>query len=624
MVIIAPGIMMSPMDYDQLVTVPLFAGLDRAVLESLGRRLATVHLRRGQVLFREGDPGHELFVVATGEVRVVSSHDGSEVARLGPGEHVGEMALLATSPRSATVVACCNSMLWRLRQDDFQDLSRQFPPLVAQVAVALAQRLREMNTSERRPRPERVVVMVDARDAHAGAAEDFSALRTALAAVLSRPVAAATLSDVGATVLSGKTGAGEVAAASAPSDLGTVLDTLLHGHEHILLSAKAAELQGLVMREVCGRADLILIAVDAGSMSHDRARRVVDLAENSGLPETPPIEFLLDRRSRPAGDSFKPVDALAVKRVVHKLAPTAGYPADGPPDFAGWGRVARRIARRRIGLALGGGGARAFAHIGVLATLEQAGVPVDVLAGTSGGAIVGGLSARGWDSTRIAEFLLPRWTRRGVVDLRLLPWISLLRGRKLERIGLEAGEGLSLEELDRPFVAVAADLVSGQEVRLSRGDGWTAVRASLAVPGVFPPVAVDGRYLVDGGAIDNLPVAAAREAGADLVIGVDVSPPLEPAFADLLDDSRPRRVRGMLARLRRGPHLFRIIYRTVTVQGQALRAQRSAPDLRLAPEVADFDMFEFGDLRPIIERGRSEAQLRLPEVLRVTRGVPVP
>jgi NTE family protein len=180
---------------------------------------------------------------------------------------------------------------------------------------------------------------------------------------------------------------------------------------------------------------------------------------------------------------------------------------------------------------------------------------------------------------------------------------------------------LTLQELTRPFVAVATDLVTGAEVRLRRGDGWTAVRASLTVPGVFPPVRIGSRYLVDGGAINNLPADAAREAGADIVIGVNVSPPLEPAF---LPAASQQQRNGFFQRLRAwrlsgGLPLFRIIYRTITVQGQALQSRQGTSDLTLTPDVSGYDMFEFGDLRPIIARGRAEAEARLEEVQKVVR-----
>jgi len=332
------------------------------------------------------------------------------------------------------------------------------------------------------------------------------------------------------------------------------------------------------------------------------------------------VDLASYRRAEAPRAPFGPVDELAAGHVVHTIARTPGYPETGPPDFEGLGRLARRIARRRVGLALGGGGARAFAHIGVLAVLERTGIPVDVLAGTSSGAMVAGMAARDWDAAYMAEFLLSRWTRRGVVDWRIIPWISLLRGRKLDRLGRGAGEGLTIQELSRPFVAVATDLVTGQEVRLRRGDGWNAVLASVSVPGVFPPVRIGDYYLVDGGAINNLPAAAAREAGADIVIGVNLTPPLERAF---LRTAEPE-PRGWLDRLRvswmAGLPLLRIIYRTITVQGQALQARQGAPDLMLNPDVSAHDIFEFSGLKPIIECGRVEAEARADELRRVALG----
>jgi len=602
---------------EALDRVPLFAGLDGAARASLAGRLVHMRLQRGETLFREGDPGAALFLIESGEVRVLTRGGTHEVCRLGPGEHVGEMSLIDPAPRSAAVVARCDTALWKLDREDFDSLCVSNPDLYRLVAVALARRLRDTTGGDSAPHTEPVIFVVDARDGTSRDDDLFEVLLAAIRATTGESIGVIHLgpNTTGAAPATGSTSI----CITEPENISSHIDTLLDEHGHIMLMSDVVQPDSRLWRSALGRADLTLIFLTLTASSVAKARRVVQHLSAVALPESPPVEFALDRRGETTRVPFGPVDELAAGRVVHAIAPTPGYAAQGPPDFAGVGRLARRIARRRVGLALGGGGARAFAHIGVLAVFERAGIPIDVLAGTSAGAIVAGLAARDWDSARIAQFLHSRWTRRGVIDWGLVPWVSLLRGRKLERIGLDAGEGLTLQELTRPFVAVATDLVTGAEVRLRRGDGWTAVRASLTVPGVFPPVRVGDRYLVDGGAINNLPADAAREAGADIVIGVNVSPPLEPAF---LPTAPEQQSQGFFERLRAwrltgGLPLFRIIYRTISVQGQALQSRQGTPDLTLTPDVAKYDMFEFGDLRPIIERGRTEAEARIEEVRKV-------
>jgi NTE family protein len=599
-----------------LQRVSLFAGLAPEVLESLAERLKHIDLERGETLFREGEPGGSLYLVESGEVRVLSHGGRREIRRFGPGAHVGEMSLIDPAPRSATVIAGCDSRLWQLSSDDFDALCKAHPNVQKQVAIALARRLRDTTLGAAPPRAELVVFLIDARQPADGN-DAVQRLVTALTHTTQRSVATV---HVG-TQPEHSPGASEAHAAAVeqPEALNARVDRLLHHYGHVLLVAEGATTDERLLRAACGRADVTIVLQTSEPDSLATVQLILQRIAAISLPDAPPVELAIDRREERPRRPFGPIDALAAGRPVHTIARTPGYRAAGAPDWDGFGRLARRIARRRVGLVMGGGGARAFAHVGVIGVFEKAGIPVDVLAGTSGGAIVAGLAARDWDSAQIAEFLLARWTRRGVVDWGLIPWVSLLRGRKLEMIGLDAGEGLTIQELTRPMVTVATDLVTGEAVRIRRGDGWTAVRASLSVPGVFPPVRVGDRYMVDGGAINNLPADAARECGADIVIGVNVSPPLEPAFLQAAKEQTRHGIFDRIRdwRLRGGLPLFRIIYRTITVQGQALQSRQGAPDFTIYPDVSGYDMFEFRTLRPIIERGRIEAEARVEEVKRI-------
>ena len=179
--------------------------------------------------------------------------------------------------------------------------------------------------------------------------------------------------------------------------------------------------------------------------------------------------------------------------------------------------------RPKVALALGGGAARGFAHIGVIKVLEQHGITVDMVAGTSAGSVVGALYAAGNDGfalQRLAltmeEGVIADWSISGITR-------GVLKGELLENWVNERVRGRGMERLNRPFAVVATDLASGEAVVFRSGNTGTAVHASSAVPGAFKPVRIGARDYVDGGLTHPVPVRAARAMGADIVIAVDVS-----------------------------------------------------------------------------------------------------
>ncbi len=180
-------------------------------------------------------------------------------------------------------------------------------------------------------------------------------------------------------------------------------------------------------------------------------------------------------------------------------------------------------ARPRVALVLGGGAARGFAHVGVIRVLEQEKIPVDLIVGTSVGSLIGALYAHEQNSFEL-EWTAFELTRDDVLDYALLSaTMGPIKGERLEAFVTKKIPVPNIENLKVPFAAVATDLNRGNRVVLTRGPIARAVRASCAIPGVFQPVEHQGRLLVDGGTVDNLPSSVAREMGADIVIAVDVS-----------------------------------------------------------------------------------------------------
>ena len=177
----------------------------------------------------------------------------------------------------------------------------------------------------------------------------------------------------------------------------------------------------------------------------------------------------------------------------------------------------------RIGLALGGGAARGFAHIGVIQVLEEAGIRPDLVVGTSAGSLVAALYAAGRTGAELARVALAM-DESAITDWSF-PGRGMIRGDALARYVREQTGGRTIEQLPLPLGIVATDLDSGSAVLFQRGDIGLAVRASSAVPAVFQPVAIGGREYVDGGLVSPVPVRFARQMGAEMVIAVDISSP---------------------------------------------------------------------------------------------------
>jgi NTE family protein len=181
------------------------------------------------------------------------------------------------------------------------------------------------------------------------------------------------------------------------------------------------------------------------------------------------------------------------------------------------------MQRKRLGLALGGGGARGMAHVGVLRVLEREGIAIDCIAGTSVGSVVGAIYAAGLRSDRLMEAALQvRWRQIGRLVWPRQGFVSFDR---LESYVVDMIGDVTFADLEIPYAAVAADLAAGEQVVLREGRVARAVRASCSVPGIVTPVEVNGRLLVDGGVINNLPISVVRGLGADVVIAVGLGAP---------------------------------------------------------------------------------------------------
>jgi NTE family protein len=247
----------------------------------------------------------------------------------------------------------------------------------------------------------------------------------------------------------------------------------------------------------------------------------------------------------------------------------------------------------RIGVALGGGAAKGFAHVGVLKVLEAANLTPAVVAGTSAGSVVGALYASGLNGFALQEtsFALDEGRVR---DVTLFGSGGLVKGDKLQDYVNELVKQRPMEKMSLPFAAVATDLDSGSRVIFARGNTGQAVRASCSVPGVFQPALIGGRRYVDGGLVSPVPVDAARELGADIVIAVDIS-----------SKARDGKAEGMLSNLNQ----------TITIMGQKLGEQEMArADVVIRPRVGQIGASDFDQKHVAVLEGEKAAQAAMPAI----------
>jgi NTE family protein len=254
-------------------------------------------------------------------------------------------------------------------------------------------------------------------------------------------------------------------------------------------------------------------------------------------------------------------------------------------------------ARPLVALVLGGGGARGFAHVGVLRALEQARIPVELIVGTSVGSLIGAFYAGPANSHEL-ERLARGLERQDIFDFGLAPALfgtGLASGDRLERYVREHAGAARIEALRIPYAAVATDLDTGEVVVLRRGDLARAVRASSAIPGVFEPVRIDGRLLVDGGVAQNLPVRVARAMGADVVIAVDVT----------AIDARERPPRNFVEVILRAVN--------IVVHGEVEDARRDA-DVLVTPDVGAVGFIDFDRKVEAMAAGIAAGTAALPRI----------
>ena len=587
----------------------LFGVTDPEAFRDLEEVVEWRRVAAGEALVRQGDPSDAMYVVVTGRFRTtVRGEDGTEtvVRETGPFSTIGELGLLADQPRSATVVALRDGEVLRLGRDGFRAFALGRPEALLRVASIVAGRQAAAPAARSRA--------AAAAGAPAGLTIAVLPLSPAptlrsFAKLLSRRLAGLgptlLLDAAGLDERHGRSGAAETPLAGP---LALAVDVSLRDLEdrtrYLLLDAGSG---GEAWRERCLR----------------RADRVLLVAEATAEPGKGPVDALLDalrlpaRRElvllHPAGtaEPSGTADWLAGREVAEHHHVRAGNDRDEA-------RLARRLAGRGVGLVLGGGGARGLAHVGVLRALEEEGIEVDLVAGASMGAVVGaGWALHGASAPLVA--LAETFASPSRIYDRTLPLVSLMSGGKVLRVMRSLYGERAIEDLWTPFFSVSTNLTRARVDVDRSGPLWRAVRKSMSIPGVFPPVIEDGDVVVDGGVVDNFPVERmASRLDCGTVLGVNVAPAVDKVkpyrFGPELSGWKVLAGRVVpFARKTRAPSLVGSLLRTQEINSvMALRSGLRFVDLLVEPRVDRFRLNEYGRWTEIVAEGYASAKEALP------------
>lgn len=545
----------------------------RAIIE---RETVALHLPAGRQLFHQGDPGDAFYVVVAGSlgVYVASPPNGQRLlAVIGEGEAVGELALISGQPRSATVTAIRDSELLRIAKTRFDFLLKQHPDLMAGLMRILVHRLRRISTGQAMTIEPRTAAFLPA-----DAGVDSCEVAERLADCIRR---------FGASVA--------VVATEGLDRSPQWFSELERRHDHVFLCGSA---DNAAWTRICTRqADRILIVADA------------DWSGATSLPDD-----VLQQRAQ-----HQLLDLVVLHRKPGALPQNTGRQIDAVPANRhfqlrpqfdeDWERLARIIKGQAVGLVLSGGGARAFCHVGVIRALAEAAIPIDFVGGTSMGAIIAAGLAMEWTPAELSERIDEAFVQKNPLSDVTLPLLGMVKGRRVENLLKEHFGDRTIPNLWRPYYCVSSNLTAGSIHVHTRGLIREALRASIALPGILPPMVHAQALLVDGAVTNNLPVDIMRGFQSGPIIAVDVARG-RAVGPELIEEHLACPWYQRILK----PPIVSILMRSATISSEEHdRRQALNADLLLTPPLGDIEIRDWKSFDRSVDIGYEYATAQLAD-----------
>jgi NTE family protein len=592
---------------DQLLErhlVALLGDIGPQVLALLRQHLEWLDIAGGETLMEQGDVGDSMYLAVSGRLRVyVSDEEGHShmVREIARGQIVGELSLYTDEPRTATVLAIRDSVLVRLPKAAFSDMLASS----AQVSIALTRQIiKRLQGDQRQPALEKPVMIglmpitadIDLPDFAARLAGELAPIgRVCIvdAALVDRELAAAGIAT------------SEAGNAEHNRRIALLLDAIEADHDYVLLLGNSTP-DGWTQR-CCAHSDELLLLADA--------------ARAPGLHATEE-QLLMRRPARTGAAEILVLLHAAEQRLPRDTAawlarrPVAGHIHLRPVLARDMARLARLQSRTAVGLVLAGGGARGFAHLGILKALQEQGVEVDCVGGTSIGAVMAVYAASDQPLDAVMANARQAFSINPIGDFNWLPLLSLFKGKRLRRILARAAQDLfgfdaNLEDLWKSCYCIATNYSKASELTLTHGNIVDSLLASISIPGALPPVIRDNDLLCDGGTFNNFPVDVMRTMrGMGTVIGVDLSfrnprrithAQMPGTWALLRDRLRPRAKRHY--RLPSLPAYLMNV--TVLYSTSRQRSAQRMTDIYFNPPLMGVGMLQWHKFDQIVRQGHA-------------------
>lgn len=634
-----------------LKDIPLFSSIPDAQISEIAGCFRTAALKKNEYVYKRDEPGDAMYIIRSGAVFIYSGEDDKRHLQieLKRGDFFGETALLSDFPRRATAKVTLDATLFCLKKEDFNALLSRNSRIGLFLSRLYARRLSSGTQTGIAP-PKPVFYTLSATDPDLGLSHFLYSMAYHIATESVKNV----LVVEPHLELEGIMKKFDLHPIECPSpELYGILPANIYSPADIKWFHHPCGFKVLQVKK--GFHDRLVTALPRlmevfkqdydrviFSMTHrfgpleQQAFRLCDknlLIINNTQKALPDVKAKLERLKRAAG-----IGLDRVRVGVSHLAGTTGIPretlkneldlSETPQIWVeksnkaledridtekrfpvkGARAIARELAGVRVGLALGAGAARGWSHIGVLKALHDAGVHIDMIAGTSMGALVGAIYAYKGSvehllDTTIRKFPNRSTARRKIFDITI-PVNGFLKGRKAMGLVADAIDKADFMDLMIPAYIVGVDILNGEEILFETGDVTKAVRSSLSLPGVFTPFHHNGRWMVDGGLLNPVPVNILEQKGADKIIAVCVENP----------HSKARKTQG------RSPNILQVIFRTISiVHSTATKGFAQKSDIVVYPGVQEFAWNDFHKGEILMQRGETACKKVMSEIQTLIR-----